>query len=353
MKRLCIGIAIAFIVCFTNQSYGQTQSKEQRLFYYVNTESAYKSLKEHINQITIVSPKAYDVDGKGIVWGGVDPRVMDLAREHNVKVMPLLKNMGFNQVLLHNLLSDSVAIGRMVRTLVDLSTQNKFMGIQFDFENLNVSDKDLFTSMVRRAAKALHEHDFKLSLAIVHRPGETPGPTAYTAWLYENWRGGYDLKKLAGIVDFISVMTYSQHGRSTTPGPIAGLQWVKQNIKYFLKFMPPNKLSLGIPVYSRLWYTAINGSPDNIHPNIHVTSRSVNYVGVEGLIDSYKAKVMWDNSDEVHYAMLKNGWIYQYLWIEDARSFKAKLRLVKEYDLRGFSVWVLGEEDPKIWKILK
>ncbi len=353
MKRLYIVIAIALIVCFANQGYGQSQAKEQRLFYYVNTESAFKSLKKHIDQITVVSPKAYDVDKKGIVWGGVDPRVMDLAREHNVKVMPLLKNMGFNQALLHSLLSDSAAVGRMVKTLVYLCTQNKFMGIQFDFEDLNMRDKDMFTSMVRRAAGALHKHGFELSLAIVHRTGETPGPTAYTAWLFENWRGGYDLKKLADTVDFISVMTYSQHTGRTTPGPVAGLPWVKQNIKYFLRFVPPNKLSLGIPVYSKLWYTVINGSPDITHPNVHVTARSVDYGGVEGLIDRYKGKVIWDDNAEVHYAVLDNGWVYEYLWIEDARSFKAKRNLVKEYNLRGFSVWVLGEEDPKIWKNFK
>lgn len=353
MKRLCIGIVIVFIACFTNQGYGQTQVKEQRLFYYVNTESAFKSLKEHINQITIVSPTGYDVDKNGIVWGGVDPRVINLAREHNVKVVPLIKNMGFNQALLHNFLSDSVAVGRMVRTLVSLCTKNKYMGIQFDFENLNMSDKGLFTSMVRRAAEALHKQDFELSLAVVHRPEETPGPTAYTAWLYENWRAGYDLIKLSDIVDFISVMTYSQHTRRTTPGPVAGLPWVKQNIKYFLKSVPPNKLSLGIPVYSSLWYTTINGSPDNTHPNAHVTAKTVDYGGVEGLINRYKAKVMWDDSDEVHYSMLNNGWVYEYLWIEDARSFKAKQNLVKKYNLRGFSVWVLGEEDPKIWNFLR
>jgi len=353
MKRLYVVITIALIACFANRSYGQSQAKEQRLFYYVNTTSAFKSFKEHIDQITIVSPKAYDVDAKGIVWGSVDPRVMDLARKHDVKVMPLIKNMGFDQALLHNLLSNSAAVGRMVKSLVDLCTQNKFMGIQFDFENLNVSDKDLYTSMCRRAAKALHEHGFELSLAVVHRPGEIPGPTAYTAWVFENWRGGYDLKKLAGIVDFISVMTYSQHTGLTTPGPVAGLPWVKQNIKYFLKFVPPNKLSLGIPVGSKLWYTTINGSPDDTHPNVHVTAKSLDYGGVEGLIDRYKGNVIWDDSAKVHYAVLDNGWVYEYLWIEDARSFKAKQNLVKEYNLRGFSVWVLGVEDPKIWNNLK
>lgn len=353
MKRFSLVIVLALIACFANQSYGQSQAKEQRLFYYVDSESAFNSLKKHIGQITIVAPQVYSTDKNGIVWGDVDPRVMALARENNVKVMPLITNMGFNQTLLHDVISDSAAVERMVKTLVSLCTQNNFMGIQFDFENLNVKDKNLFTSMIRKATGALHRHGFELSLAIVHRTGETPGPSEYTAWLYENWRGGYDLKKLADIVDFLSVMTYSQHGRNTTPGPVAGLSWAEQNIKYFLRFMSPSKLSLGIPVYSRLWYTALKGSPEDISPGVHVTSRSVDYSGVKGLIDRYKAKMIWDDGAKEYYAVLNNGWVYEYLWIENARSFKAMNKLVGKYKLKGFSVWVLGDEDPLIWKNLK
>src|SRR2546428_3073107 len=38
---------------------------------------------------------------------------------------------------------------------------------------------------------------------------------------------------------------------------------------------------------------------------------------------------------------------------ENARSFREKLNLARSYRLRGFSVWVLGPEDPAIWDILK
>ncbi len=354
MKRLYVSIAIALMACFVNQGRGQTSAKEERLFYYVDTESAFKSLEEHIDQITIVSPKAYDVDEKGIVWGGVDPRVIDLARKHNVKVMPLIKNRGFDQVLLHNLLSDSVAVGRMVQTLVDLCTQNKFIGIQFDFENLNISDRDPYTNMCRRAAEALHEHGFKLSLAVVHRPEENPGTTEYLAWLFENWRAGYDLKKLADIVDFISVMTYSQHTGRTTPGPVAAIDWVNKVARYFLKYVPPDKLSLGIPLYSEHWYTAFDSSPSNVSGQYaHSSANSLDYDGVEALISRFNAKVQWDQNDQVHYAVLDNDGVFEYLYIEDAKSFAAKVELVKKYHLRGFSAWVLGYEDPAVWKVLK
>ena len=354
MRHFYVGIAIALIGCFVNQSHGQTPKKVERLFYYVNTENAFQSLKDHIDQITIVSPKAYDVDENGIVWGGIDPRVIKLAREHSVKIMPLLKNRGFDQELLHKLLSDSAAVGRMIRTLVDFCAENKYIGIQFDFENLKMTDSDLYTAMCKRAADALHEHGFNLSLAVVHRPEEFPGTTAYLAWLFENWRAGYDLKKLADIVDFISVMTYSQHTGRTTPGPVAALPWVEKVIKYFLKYVPPDKLSLGIPVYSVHWYTAYDASPSSVSGQYaHSAAETLDYERVKALVDGFSAKMRWDEHNQVNYTVLDNDGVFEYLYIEDARSFAAKLDLVKEYHLRGFSAWVLGDEDPGVWKILK
>ena len=353
MKHFSVGILFALVFALAGRGYGKTSQKEEYLFYYVDNPAAFKSLQEHINQITVIGPQSYKVDENGVVWGQVDPRVIELAREHNVKVMPLVKNFHFDQRLLHKLLSDSVAIGRMEKTLVDLCTENKYMGIQLDFEYLSILDRDLYTSMCRRVAQALHQHGFKLSIAVVHMTEAYPGTTAYLAWLYENWREGYDLKKLAKIVDFISVMTYSQHEGVTTPGPVAAIPWVKRNIEYFLKFVPPDKLSLGIPLYSRHWYTAYDAPPSTVARDAHSTAETLNYSEVQWLLGRYDVKAKWDERDEVNYAVIDNDGVFEYVYIEDARSFAAKLNLVKEYHLRGFSAWVIGDEDPGIWKLLK
>ena len=64
----------------------------ERLFYYVDREDSYNSLVKHIDQISIVAPQVYVVDSLGIMWGQLDKRVADLAKKHNVKVMPLFTN---------------------------------------------------------------------------------------------------------------------------------------------------------------------------------------------------------------------------------------------------------------------
>lgn len=40
------------------------------------------------------------------------------------------------------------------------------------------------------------------------------------------------------------------------------------------------------------------------------------------------------------------------VWYEDVRSVGERLALVRRHALRGFSAWVLGQEDPALWTLL-
>jgi len=45
--------------------------------------------------------------------------------------------------------------------------------------------------------------------------------------------------------------------------------------------------------------------------------------------------------------------VFRHAWLEDARAFMAKLELVNQYHLRGYSAWVLGTEDDAVWGLLE
>ncbi len=89
------------------------QAAPERLFYYIDREDSYNSLVKHIDQITVVAPQVYVIDSLGILWGSLDKRVAALAKAHNVKIMALFTNEGFQQPGLHRLLGDMLhAIAR-------------------------------------------------------------------------------------------------------------------------------------------------------------------------------------------------------------------------------------------------
>ena len=346
-----IGAFLAFILLTCIVQIASSQNKAVNLFYYVDRESSLKSFKNNLDKIDIIAPVAYNVDEDGVVWGSVDPRVLNLAKQNNIGVMPLIHNPGFNQEMLHELLSNKIARDRAIESMLNECKEYKYLGIQFDFENLNINDKDLFTKFFKETATTFHANGFQLSAAVVHRPEKYPGPTKYFKWLYKNWRAGYDLKALAEAGDFLSVMTYSQHTRRTTPGPNAGIPWVKKNIEYFLSQIPAEKLSLGIPVVSQYWRT--EQDDEKYLGKARSWSNALPYSEAISLSERYHAKIRWLDDQKVHYTFYENGGLFEYIFFEDADSFKYKINLMKTNKLRGFSVWVIGSEDPGIWDELK
>ena len=326
------------------------QHAYERLFYYIDEKQSYASLQQHIKEIDIIGAGSYAVDENGVIGGDIDARVRALAGQHGVKVMALLVNPGFKQDMLSKLLADSTARQRAVATMLDLCRENSFYGLQFDFENLHLTDRDAYTRFYREAARALHQENFKISVAVVHRPEENPGPNQYFKWLFSSWRAGYDLKALADLGDFVSVMTYAQHTRRTPPGPNAGVPWVIKNIEYFLQFVPPEKLSLGIPLGSQHWHVVHDD--EKYVANARSWSENLDYTWAVGKAERYGAKIMWHEEQQVPFTFFENGGLFEYIFFEDVRSFRAKLALMKKYKLRGFSAWVLGNEDAEIWNAL-
>lgn len=323
-------------------------AQDERLFYYVDNEAAYNSLVKHIAQISILGPQVYSVDSLGAVWGSVDPRVVALTKAHGVRLMPLVVNENFDQVELHRLLSDTAARNRATRSLADICRANGYWGIQFDVEDINIQDRDRFTDWFGEAARALHAVHCTASIAIVPRVSDEAGATTYDRFLHESWRGAYDLPALGRTADFVSLMTYSEHTRRTPPGPVAGIPWMRDAMDYTLRSIPANKISLGIPTYGQYWYAEGDASADHAH----VTGHSVSWSWGAGLAARAGATMQWDEQAQVPYAHFSNNGVYEWVFLENVRSFGTKLALAREKQARGFSVWVLGLEDERIWDLL-
>ncbi len=342
-------IALVWISLFINKGL-LAQQTQQNLFYYVDGISSIKEFKAHADKIDIIAPTAYKFDELGVIWGSVDRRIISIAKENNIKVMPLVDNADFNQKWLHNFLMSTTAKNRVIKTLIVLCQRNGYAGIQFDCENLSIRDRERYTKFFQQSADSLHKYGFEISDAIVHLYDDYDIPTKYFKWLYENWRGGYDLSAIGKAADFVTMMSYAQHTRRTTPGPSAGLPWVLKIVKNLIKYIPADKISLGIPLGAQHWYTVLDTA--KYFANARSWSDGLSYSAAIDLADRYNAKILWNDEEKVPYTIYDNGGLMEYIYFENARSFKAKYDLIGKYKLRGFSAWLLGREDPKIWDII-
>src|SRR5215471_11391682 len=149
----------------------------EALWYSIASERSTASFLAHAGNISIVSPQVFSFDKEGAIHGRLDRRLVDTARARGVKLVPLVVNPGFSQPLIHRILNVAPVRQRAIESLVALCRDQHLDGIQFDIENVNVVDKNAFTSFVRDAAARLHAANCSVSAAVVPRTGEDPGPS--------------------------------------------------------------------------------------------------------------------------------------------------------------------------------
>jgi spore germination protein YaaH len=334
------------VICFLFVSVILAAAQPKALFYMTDSPNSVKSFTEHADKIDIIVPTWYGVDGNGLLWGGPNPQVLETAAKHHVPVMPIVAT--FVQADLHKLFTTPEARRAFLDSLLSECKKNGYSGFQLDFENVKWTDRDLLSNFTAETAAVLHKVGLQLSIATVPNGPGAPGKSGYSHWLYANWRGAYDLKALAQVVDLICLMTYDQNTRWTAPGPVAGYPWTARQLEYALQSVPKEKLSLGIPVYGYHWFAGEPAADEKPNP----TAEYIGQQEVDQYLAAYHPNAEWDSFDRVAWFYFYKDDNREWVFYTDKRGFQERLNLVRDRNLQGFCSWVLGLEDPEIWAAL-
>ncbi len=339
-----------WLLCVVLAALPSLQAEPVALFYLTNSPESIRSFQAHSAQIDLLVPTWYSVDENGLVFGAPNPAVLKQAQAEKLPLMPILALFGKKEF--HALATSPTAQAQMNQAMIRECKLHGYTGFQFDFENLDWLDRDLLTALVKTSAEAMHAAGLQLTIATVPNAPGYPGEGGFAKWIYTDWRGAYDLAGLAKSVDLICLMTYDQQTRWTTPGPVAGWEWTVSNMNYALQSVPKEKLSLGIPLYGYHWYT---GAPTKDSNGGDKPNPSADYIGTPNalqLAEAYNGKIQWDADDHSAWFYFYRDQMREWIFFTDLHTFKDRYELVDKNGLQGFCSWVLGEEDPAIWKFL-
>jgi spore germination protein YaaH len=325
------------------------QAQTKSLFYMLPSRASVESFEAHKNKIDILVPAWYSVDANGLVAGTPELNVLRDAKAAHIPVIPLVGLA--NKEELHKLFNNPKAQAAMNAALVRACKIYGYAGFQLDFENVSWTDRDGLSALVKNTAEVMHQAGLQLEIATVPNAPGYPGGTAFSRWMYADWRGGYDLKTLAKYVDLICLMTYDQHTRWTVPGPVAGWQWTIDNLKYALKYVPKDKLALGIPLYGYHWYTG-NPGLGKAEQKPNPTASYISAPDAKFLLHTYNGHEFWDPIDHTSFFWFYRDQTREWVFYTDKRTFQDRYDLAKQYGVWGFCAWVLGQEDPSIWSVL-
>ena len=295
---------------------------------------------EKIDGVNVVAPTFFSLSDskKGAIVANVGQAgqyYINWAHSNGYRVWPWVANEATNKAdkdLTSEILNDYKLREKLINSIVSAVEMYNLDGINLDFENMYESDKDAYSRLVIELAPRLKELGKVLSVDVT-APDGSP-----------DWSLCFNRNVIGDVADYVIFMAYDQHNQSSTEaGTVAGCDWVEANINKFLgqEGVKPEKIILAMPFYTRVWNVTDGG----------LSSSAVDMKSQSTLIPS-DAKITWDDSLKQNLAEYeKNGRTYK-VWMEDAKSLKCKLDLVKKYSLAGGAFWRKDQETSDVWKVI-
>lgn len=295
--------------------------------------SSYKSMIRNANIIKTIAPfwATLQADGTVLDRGGNNHEaVVKAAQQKNMSVLLLVNNAKQDNATppIHTVLTSPALRTKAIDNFEAYIKKYGLDGINVDFEMVPAKDRDNLTAFMRELYARLKPQGYIVSIDVFPKQNENNDVAA-----------AYDYAELVNYVDKIIIMTYDNHGAWSGPGPIADITWVENNLKYALKFIPKNKLFLGIAAYGYDW----GGQ----------ATESLEYNTIMTLAQRYGQTVQWDDTAKAPYfSYVASDGGQHTVWFENSKSLKYKLALITKYDIAGAAMWKLGEEDPAIWPVV-
>lgn len=308
-------------------------------YIYYFGEDAVPIVKKDGKYLTYLSPFAYLIKENGVLQSINDIPAIQAAKAE--RVIPMMSITNFTATtkgenLAHIVLNSPQVVESLLANIIKTMKEKGYLGINIDFENVLATDREAYNRFLKRAVTRLHSEGFFVSTALAPKvSGEQSG------LLYE----AHDYEAHGRIADFVILMTYEWGWRKGPPQAISPLNQIKRVLDYAITVIPREKIYFGFQIYARDWLLPhIAGQEAETFSAQEAILRAVRYGAV------------------IKYDLVTQSPFYRYIdekgrthevWFEDARSAQAKFDVVKNYNLKGISYWVLGYPFPQNWALLE
>ena len=307
--------------------------------YYSEYAKAPDRTGETMDGVNVVSPSFFSLErgSNGEIYDNAKDdgaEYIEWAHNNNYQVWAMFSNNSLKDTT-SQILNDYEKRETMIENIMDLVEEYNLDGVNVDFENMNESDKDVYSRFLIELAPRLKKIGKTLSVDVTAPDGS------------ETWSLCFDRNTIANVADYIVFMAYDQYGTSSNEaGTTAGYNWVEANIKKFLgqEDVDPEKIILGIPLYMRLWEEEEDGTAK---PEV-VNMRNMFDVLPENQVAT------WDEELKQYYVEYEEDGKKYKMWIENEKSVGEKINLANQYNLAGIAFWEKDREtNDEFWTFVK
>ena len=289
-----------------------------------------------IDGVNVVSPSFFYIDKNGnfkenVLQNGQD--YIKWAQSNGYKVWPMVSNSSAGLEITSKIMNSYESRKKLIEAIVNVCVKYNLDGINIDFENMKKEDIDLYSRFIIELTPRIKDIGLTVSVDVTAPDGA------------DNWSMCFDRNVIGNVADYIIFMAYDQYGAgSNKAGTTAGYNWVETSLKKFVttEEIDSNKVILAIPFYTRLW-SEKDGK---------VLSKVVDMKDIDDTIPK-NVERKWNDTLKQYYVEYNDSLYTRKMWIEDSKSLKEKLSLIKQYNLGGVASWEKDKETEDVWKLIK
>ena len=209
-------------------------------------------------------------------------------------------------------------------------------GIDLDYEQLEPKFQGTYSEFLRVVSSKLHHSGRKLSHCVGFYPSLSDDTIPHIF---------YDPKVVAETCDLVRVMCYDMYyapNRANGIGPTSTYPWTRDAMNYWMKYVPRNKLVMGLPAYSNDYAMTLNGTGRQISSDVpDVDSSSLP-----------SPTWLWYERINIYLYKAPDGDIHLF-YASDAKSTKNLLELGDELGIHTIGFWHFGSVSPQMWLEVK
>ncbi|GGI28067.1 glycosyltransferase [Pedobacter mendelii] len=281
-------------------------------------------LKRNIGHLDMVATESFFLNGDSIV-DKADTAALRVIHEGKKTAIAVVSNFNkdhWDGEAVRRLLVDMPAQQKLIYNLISITKKYGYKGINIDFEELNLENRDGFNNFMKNLYAQFHAEKLIVSQDI------SPENDDYSPEILQNYN------------DYIVLMAYDQHTESSNAGDISHQEWVEEKLDDICSKMDASKVILALACYGYDWPDKSMGT-------------SVTYETAMTLAVNYKSKVNYNTaSANLNFSYKDGSGINHKVYFTDAATNFNLIRKADDWDIAGIALWRLGSEDKRLWQFI-
>ncbi|OQB15564.1 MAG: Spore germination protein YaaH [Firmicutes bacterium ADurb.Bin193] len=296
-------------------------------------------LQGTLPHLTYLSIFSYQVRPDGSLSTINDTPLIAAARQARVAPMMVITNIeegaSFSSDLAHTILTSNAVQETLIANVIRILDDKNYYGLDIDFEYIFPEDRENYNNFLRKVTSRLRPLGYVITTALA--PKTSAGQVGL---LYQ----AHDYPVHGALADHVILMTYEWGYTYGPPMAVSPLNQVRRVLNYAVTAIPSQKILMGMPNYGYDWTLPfVRGS----------AARTISNVDAAALAARIGSEIQFDEAAQSPFFYYSAEGRRHVVWFEDARSVRASLRLVAEYNLGGVSYWTINRFFPQNWLVLE